>query len=118
MKTNYVDDSFYKKIIEIEENEYFCKKYVFYYNDDEVNKFESWVKKKKKNSFNELINLETNNKDINKNDNNAIALKFMLRMIIKFIFIKVCIGNKELISFDKELTRQLEKIKDEDIKKI
>ncbi len=117
MKTSYADDKFFKKIIEIEENEYFCKKYVFYYNDDEINEFESWAKRKKKKTFNELINLETNNMDINKNDKNGIALKFMLRIIIKFIFIKVCIDNKELISFDKELTKQLAKITDEDVKK-
>lgn len=117
LKTIYTEEQLYKKIIEIEENEYFCKKYVFYYNDDEVTKFEGWAKKNNKNTFNELINIETNNKDINKSDQNAIALKFMLRMIIKFIFIKVCIGNRELRSFDKELTMQLAKIREEDVKK-
>lgn len=117
LRTSYAEDKLYKKIIEIEENEYFCKKYVFYYSDDEVNKFKAWAKKNNKNTFNELINLESNNKDINKSDQNAIALKFMLRMIIKFIFIKVCIGSKELISFDKELTIQLAKIREEDVNK-
>lgn len=117
MKTSYADDKIFKKIIEIEENEYFCKKYVFYYSDDEKKEFESWAKKKKKNTFNELINLETNNRDINKSDKNAIAIKFMLKIIIKFIFIKVNIDNKKLISFDNELIKQLAKISDENVKK-
>ncbi|WP_308287751.1 ABC-three component system middle component 1 [Clostridium chauvoei] len=59
LKTTSIGEQLYKKIIEIEENEYFCKKYVFYYNDDEVNIFEAWAKKNKKYSFNELIRIES-----------------------------------------------------------
>lgn len=116
LKTPCIGEQLHKKIIEIEENEYFCKKYVFYYNDNEVNTFEAWAKKNKKNSFNELIRIESNNKTINKKDTNSIALKFMLRILIKFIFVKVDLEYKDEVSFENELLEQLKKIKKDSIK--
>lgn len=116
LNTSCIGEQLHKKIIEIEENEYFCKKYVFYYNDDEVNKFEAWAKKNKKGSFNELIKIESNNKTINKKDTNSIALKFMLRILIKFIFVKVELEYKGEVSFENELLEQLKKIKKDSIK--
>lgn len=59
-----------------------------------MNIFEAWAKKNKKYSFNELIRIESNNKTINKKDTNSIALKFMLRILIKFIFVKVDLEYK------------------------
>lgn len=116
LKTSCIEEQLHKKIIEIEENEYFCKKYVFYYNDNEVNTFEAWAKKNKKNSFNELIRIESNNKTINKKDTDSIALKFMLRILIKFIFVKVDLEYKGEVSFENELLEQLKKIRKDSIK--
>ncbi len=116
LKTPCIGEKLYKNIIEIEENEYFCKKYVFYYNDNEVNTFEVWAKKNKKNSFNELIRIESNNKTINKKDTDSIALKFMLRILIKFIFVKVDLEYNDEVSFENELVEQLKKIKKNSIK--
>ncbi|WP_142415345.1 ABC-three component system middle component 1 [Hathewaya massiliensis] len=115
LKTSCIGEQLHKKIIEIEENEYFCKKYVFYYNDDEVNTFEAWAKKNKKDSFNELIRIKSNNKTINKKDNDSIALKFMLRILIKFIFVKVDLEYKDEVNFENELLEQLKKIKKDPI---
>lgn len=116
LKTTCIGEQLSKKIIEIEENEYFCKKYVFYYNDNEVNTFEAWAEKNKKNSFNELITIESNNKTINKKDKDSIALKFMLRILIKFIFVRVDLEYKGEVSFENELLEQLKKIKKDSIK--
>ncbi|WP_294365471.1 ABC-three component system middle component 1 [uncultured Clostridium sp.] len=116
LKTPCIGEKLHKKIIEIEENEYFCKKYVFYYNDNEVNTFEAWAKNNKKNSFNELIRIESNNKTINKKNTDSIALKFMLRILIKFIFVKVDLEYKGEVSFENELLEQLKKIKNNYIK--
>ena len=116
LKTTCIGEQLNKKIIEIEENEYFCKKYVFYYNDNEVNTFEAWAEKNKKNSFNELITIESNNKTINKKDKDSIALKFMLRILIKFIFVRVDLEYKGEVSFENELLEQLKKIKKDSIK--
>lgn len=115
LKTPCIGEQLHKKIIEIEENEYFCKKYVFYYNDNEVNVFEDWAKKNKNNSFNELIRIKSNNKTINKKDTDSIALKFMLRILIKFIFVKVDLEYKDEVSFENELSGQLKKIKNNSI---
>lgn len=116
LKTPCIGEQLHKKIIEIEENEYFCKKYVFYYNDDEVNTFEAWAKKNKKDSFNELIRVESNNKTINKKDTDSIALKFMLRILIKFIFVKIDLEYKDEVNFENKLLEQLKKIKKDSIK--
>lgn len=116
LKTTCIGEQLNKKIIEIEENEYFCKKYVFYYNDNEVNTFEAWAEKNKKNSFNELITIESNNKTINKKDKDSIALKFMLRILIKFIFVRVDLEYKGEVSFENELLEQFKKIKKDSIK--
>lgn len=113
LKTKCKGEELHKKIIEIEENEYFCKKYVFYYNDYEIKQFETWAKK---DSFNELIKDENNNKLINKKGNSSIGLKFLLKILIKFIFVKVDLEYKDVASFENELTEQLKKIKESSIK--
>ncbi|WP_297634920.1 ABC-three component system middle component 1 [uncultured Clostridium sp.] len=116
LKIPNIEAEMNKEIIEIEENEYFCKKCVFYYNDNEVNAFEDWVKKNRETSFNKLVRIESNNGIINKKNKDSMALKFMLRILIKFTFIKVDLGYKSGISFENELLKQLEKIRTDSIK--
>lgn len=48
-KVNQIDESFYPYIIQIEENEFFYKKYVFYYTEKEQQCFEKWCKSLKTN---------------------------------------------------------------------
>lgn len=42
-KVNSINEDVFSKVIEIEENEYFYKKYVFYYTEKEMVAFEEWL---------------------------------------------------------------------------
>lgn len=111
IKTDVIDERLYKKVIEIEEDEYFCKKYVFYYKPEEEKKFLEWSNEKELNTFNELLNKEGNYELFDKKNNELDALKFMLRLIIKFIFIKIKFENKNTYNFNQELEKQIKSIK-------
>lgn len=121
LKVDEINDELYKTLIKIEENEYFSKKYVFYYTEEELKLFNLWKNKCGKNSFYDLLNQKDNAKLL-ENRKNSIGLKFMLRLLIKLPFIKINIENSHIDDFDEELNSVIKKIESEkerqDIEKI
>lgn len=112
LKVNQINEELYKTIIKIEEDEYFSRKYVFYYNEEELNAFNSWREKCKLNSFESLLN-HKENANLLENKNDSMGLKFMLRLLVKLPFVKANIESTCINDFDEELNSQINKIKNE-----
>jgi hypothetical protein len=113
LKVNEINDELYKTIIKIEEDEYFSKKYVFYYTEEELRRFYYWKERCLGNSFNSLLNQKENAKLLEDKDN-SVGLKFMLRLLVKLPFIKANIESSHIKDFDEELDNIIDKIRNEE----
>ena len=112
LKVDQINEELYKTIIKIEEDEYFSKKYVFYYTEEELNKFNLWKKECNAYSFDTLLNYKENAKILEDKDK-SIPLKFMLRLLVKLPFLKVNIESTHINNFDEELKNIIGKIRNE-----
>lgn len=95
-----------KRIITLEENEFFYKKYVFYYSKEEFASFTDW--------YNNLA--EKDLSYILKNEkcppnSNELYIQFLLRLIIKVPFLELEFKKMELENFDSLLETQLDGIR-------
>lgn len=91
-----------KKIIKLEENEFFYKKYIFYYTQEEFKSFKEWFDLKDFNSLSEILELsECDPKS------EFLYMKFLLRLIIKIPFLNVRFKKIELENFDAILSDKL-----------
>ncbi|MGN2369233.1 ABC-three component system middle component 1 [Clostridium cagae] len=117
---NRIDENVYKEIIKVEENEYFCKKYVLYYSNDELNNLQNWLERNKKSDINQLINQDDNIELMNLSNDNAdkIAFKLLLRIIIKCPFINVKFINKGLEDFKDRINQNIDAIRKKNIKSL
>ena len=95
-----------KKIIKLEENEFFYKKYIFYYTQEEFESFKEWFDLKKFNSLSEILELsECDPKS------ESLYMNFLLRLIIKIPFLNVRFKKIELENFDAILSDQLNRVR-------
>lgn len=99
-----INETVFKKIIEIEENEYFYKKYMFYFTRTELRAFTNWYAKMGSPSADTLIN----NGYIHENMTD-IEVQFLLRLLIKVPIIKYKYKKAELSDFDSIFSSKISK---------
>lgn len=111
-----MNEQIFKDIISIEENEYFCKKYVLYYEQSELEALKKWIDKEETDCLNSLLNSSNCVKYMEKKEKEEEkqAVNLLLRMIIKCPFIKYKFEKGELLGFTDELERKLKGIKKTD----
>lgn len=114
-KINSFNEEISKKIIRLEENEFFYKKYVFYYTEEEYASFIEWFNKRPEKSLSNILKTEECSPE-----SVYLYMQFLLRLIIKIPFLNLEFKKMELENFDELLNAQLDGIRKnkEDVYKI
>ena len=87
-------------------DEFFYKKYIFYYTQEEFESFKEWFDLKNFNSLSEILELsECDPKS------ESLYMNFLLRLIIKIPFLNVRFKKIELENFDAILSNQLNRVR-------
>jgi len=105
-KINSFNEEASKKIIRLEENEFFYKKYVFYYTEEEYASFIKWFNIRPEKSLSNILKSE----DCSPESVN-LYMQFLLRLIIKVPFLNLQFKKMELENFDDLLSSQLDGIR-------
>lgn len=108
---NSIDESLYSAIIEVEENEFFFKKYIFYYTEQEYLAFMDWTKEfpAKENYLQMLINrLPVSSESSEEN-----YFKFFVRLLIKVPVLNPIFPKTEMVNFESLVEEKLESVKKE-----
>lgn len=118
-QVNQINNQILKEIIAVEENEYFCKKYVLYYEEKEIEALKKWMDTKKEYKLGNMINLDECVHYINEEDKEEkYAVKMLLRFIIKCPFIQYKFDKEVFEDFEAELDARLKVIRKIDRKKM
>lgn len=99
-------DDISKKIIKLEENEFFYKKYVFYYTNSEYDAFTDWFNKLTNKSLSYILS-SPNCSPLSGN----LHIDFLLRLTIKVPFIHLEFKKMNLKNFDELLNNQLDSMR-------
>lgn len=95
-KVEFVDDSINSHIIQLEENEFFFKKYVFYYTQDEFDAFNKWFEKINPKDISSMIEeLSAQTADLN-----APYASFLIKLLIKIPFFNIKFPKAILNEFE------------------
>lgn len=105
-KIDIFDEDVSKKIIKLEENEFFYKKYVFYYTEEEYSSFIEWYNERSEKSLSSIIKSEECTPE-----SEYLYMQFLLRLIIKIPFINLEFKKMELENFEDLLNTQLDGIR-------
>ncbi|SCL85428.1 ABC-three component system middle component 1 [Sporanaerobacter sp. PP17-6a] len=100
-----ISNDVYKKVIKLEENEFFYKKYVLYYTDNEFTDFMNWWNQIDKKALLELLMDE--DLDPNIPDNH---IHFLFRLLIKTPFIHLEFPKAKMANFDDLLDKKLQRL--------
>lgn len=127
-QVNQVNNQTLKEIISVEENEYFCKKYVLYYENKEIDALKEWMNKENEYKLGNMINLDECVRYLNEEDKKEVeeeedkkgkyAVKMLLRLLIKCPFVQYRFDKKIFEDFDAELDSKLKVIRKIDKKKM
>ena len=101
-----INEYVYKKVIEIEESEYFYKKYVFYYTKAEYTSFKEWYDSNIGTTANELVNNGYIHDHIG-----TLEMQFLLRLMIKVPIIKYKFKRAELKDFNNILNNKISRMR-------
>lgn len=99
-----IEDCIYPYIIDIEENEFFYKKYIFYYTKKEFDCFISWYKELQENG---KSNLTKTLDSLQKLDDESEVVKFLTRLLIKVPFLNPVFPKTVLDDFDKMVQQKI-----------
>lgn len=100
-----ITNEIYKEIIKLEENEFFYKKYVLYYTDEEFQAFMEWWNKIEKKELRNLLS------DQSLNPNSADKhIKFLFRLLIKTPFIHLEFPKTKMMNFEDLLDRKIQNL--------
>lgn len=105
-KINSFDEEISKKVIRLEENEFFYKKYVFYYTEEEYVSFIEWFNMRPEKSLSNILKTEDCSPE-----SVDLHIQFLLRLIIKIPFLNLEFKKMELKNFDDLLKAQLDGIR-------
>ncbi len=108
-----VDVKVLKDVIAVEENEYFCKKYVLYYEEKEVNALKTWMDRNGEYKLGNMMNLDECTQYMKESDDKEekCAVKILLRIVIKCPFVKYEFDKDILEDFELELENKLKGIR-------
>lgn len=98
-----ITNNIYKEIIKLEENEFFYKKYVLYYTDEEFQTFMQWWNNIDKKDLRFLLSDQS--LDPNSTDKH---IKFLFRLLIKTPFIHLEFPKTKMINFEDLLYRKIQ----------
>ena len=123
-QVNQVNNQTLKEIISVEENEYFCKKYVLYYEEKEIEALKEWMDKVNEYKLGNMINLDECVRYMNEEEKEEEdkkekhAVKMLLRFIIKCPFVQYKFDKEVFEDFEAELDAKLKVIRKIDKKKM
>ena len=118
-QVDQINNQILKEIISVEENEYFCKKYVLYYEEKEIEALKEWMGTKKEYKLGNMINLDECVRYMNEEDKKEKhAVKMLLRFIIKCPFVQYKFDKEVFEDFEAELDAKLKVIRKIDKKKM
>lgn len=104
-----IDTTMFKKVISLEENEFFYKKYIFYYTIGEYEAFIQWYEKQKSvgyTSIESLICLDEVTAQIQ-----SPHIQFFLRLLIKLPFICIDFKQSNLMDFPSIISEMIDGIR-------
>ena len=92
-----IDENIYPYIIEIEENEFFYKKYIFYYTKKELDCFITWYKELQENGESSLTTILDY---LQRLDDESKQVEFLTRLLIKVPFLNPVFPKAIMNDFD------------------
>jgi len=105
-----ITNEIYKEIIKLEENEFFYKKYVLYYTDEEFQAFMEWWNKIEKKELRALLS----DQGLNPNATDK-HIKFLFRLLIKTPFIHLEFPKTKMKNFEDLLDRKIQNLTTEKV---
>lgn len=103
-KVDAIDEKIFPYVISVEENEFFYKKYVFYYTEQELKFFKKWHEDLKISGDDDLENILNVVRDL---DEEADHVKFFIRLLIKVPFLNPVFPKAVMKDFDKMVERKI-----------
>lgn len=103
-----IDESIYPYVIKIEENEFFYKKYVFYYTEQELKSFMDWyhiLSEKGSSDLTELL------QELQSLDEGAVQVDFLTRLLAKVPFFTPVFPKAVMNDFDKMVQKKIDGIR-------
>lgn len=103
-----IDESIYPYVIKIEENEFFYKKYVFYYTRQELKSFMDWyhiLSEKGSSDLTELL------QELQSLDEGAVQVDFLTRLLAKVPFFNPVFPKAVMNDFDKMVQKRIDGIR-------
>ena len=107
-KVEQIDESLYPYIIQIEENEFFYKKYVFYYTEKELQCFEKWCSSLKTNG---KPMLDTVLEAVQFLNDESEQVQFSTRLLSKVPFFNPIFPKAVMNDFDEMVKQKIDGIR-------
>lgn len=107
-KVEYIDECLYPYIIQIEENEFFYKKYVFYYTEKEQKCFTEWcmsLKNSEKPMLDKVL------EEIQNLSDESVQVHFLTRLLSKVPFFNPVFPKAVMNDFDKMVSQKIDGIR-------
>lgn len=106
-----IDGSLYSSIIKVEENEFFFKKYIFYYTEQEYSSFMNWSKNLPEQE--DHLQMLINKLSISTESSEENYFKFFVRLLIKVPVLNPIFPKAEMVDFEKLVEEKLGSVKKE-----
>lgn len=103
-----IDESIYPYIIKIEENEFFYKKYVFYYTEQELKSFMDWYNAQTEKGVSALIDILDVLQFL---DEESDQVNFLTRLLAKVPFFHPVFPKAIMNDFDKMVQKRIDGIR-------
>ena len=103
-----IDESIYPYVIKIEENEFFYKKYVFYYTEQELKSFMEWYHTQSEKGSSALAEILEALQFL---DEGAAQVDFLTRLLAKVPFFNPVFPKAVMNDFDKMVQKKIDGIR-------
>ncbi|MDE7322639.1 MAG: hypothetical protein K2N73_07860 [Lachnospiraceae bacterium] len=116
-KVDAIDEKIFPYVINVEENEFFYKKYVFYYTEQELAGFKKWYRDMQMKGD---VNLENVLNLVRNLDEESDHVKFFIRLLIKVPFLNPVFPKAVMEDFDKMVQAKINvsKKKQQEVKSV
>lgn len=116
-KVDAIDEKIFPYVISVEENEFFYKKYVFYYTKQELDCFREWYKELQTKGCADLERVLNLPLDLDKEPDHV---KFFIRLLIKVPFLNPVFPKAVMKDFDKMVQAKINvgKKKQQEVKRV
>lgn len=107
-KIENIEESIYPYIIKIEENEFFYKKYVFYYTEKEMNSFTNWYHTQAEKGISTLTEILEVLQSL---DEECDQVNFLTRLLSKVPFFHPVFPKAKMNDFDRMVQKKIDGIR-------